>query len=604
MAIKRMINTRNPAEFREFQVRMTTVGKIRLGVFVGEGRGRPQKIDTFRLTSTDGELIRVAGELYGGTPREWKPQGGGLAQWEVITEANALPVYVVNGQHIDPVYEAWGGGRTCLRRCDGEWNKQTQEACVCNGPRPPAAKDLCKITTRVLLMLQEIPGLGSWMLETHGENAAAELSMPAQLVAAAPMPVPAMLRLRQEKRRNYSQEKKGFESLSFYVPWLDINLLTSQQIGVGGDALTRALVAAGAPAAIGSGDLSRDILTQGRAAIEGPSQAPPVAVAGDRAAPQQLASSPVVAPAPSVEIDETERARILVAIENADLAGLDKIKDAMIERNIRDKAVQDAWVSRHTGWLAGQPPRTASPATIEAAKPNMVPSPERRPPTRAEAAWRPPGVDGDGFEDRTIERPDDPATGADAWPHERKEYAEAVRRGATDQEIRAEGGPMHWLAGYDQARIYTAHEAAGAPEPDHEYRVGDTVTVGGLEFTKISNNPFELGSDAAKIFGAGHEVVDAEVIEDPAGVDYAALQEAADVADAAAPGLGPVGSVDDEYSAIFTLAGAPGREWTTAQTNDAIKAFAGVAKVGDATAEQLRALRVKMTEESTWAPSA
>jgi hypothetical protein len=592
MAIRRMINTRNPDELRLFQSRLTTVGKIRLGVFVSEGRGRPQKIDTFRLTSTDPELIKAAAQFYGGTPREWRPQGGGRAQWEVITEANALPVYVVNGQVIDPTYEAWGAGRTCLRRCDGEWNRQTDEACVCNGPKPPASKDLCKITTRVLLMLQEIPGIGSWMLETHGENAAAELSTPAQLVAAAPMPVPAMLRLRQEKRRNWNAEKGKFESLEFFVPWLDINILTSQQIGLGGDALTRALVAAGAPAAIGS--------EPARAAIEASPQTPSAATMG-ASMPSTRTSLPVApnmpaaakgssdpmgfAPPPAnTPISDEERVRILTAIENAGIAGLEKIKNAMVKRGIRDRHVMESWASKRKGILA-------------------------------------------------------------RWPGDEDTYVKAVARGATDADILAAGGPTHWLANDDQAGGPAADWQPTEPAaagPPAEYTVGDTVTVGGIEFTKHSEGPqfddvmgvdrrpptnaeaawqppgvegdmFEDRSvdnpdDPVAVEYAAHEaagapdVVDAEIIEDspPQAIEPATTKK--DPL-AAVLNLGPLGSVDDEYSAVFALAGQPGREWTTMQTNDGIKIFCDVQKVGLATAAQLRALRVKMEQEGpSWQP--
>jgi hypothetical protein len=596
-----MINTRND-ELREFQTRLTTVGKIRLGVFNPEGRGRPQKIDTFRLTSADGDLIRAAAGLYGGTPTEWKPQGGGAAQWQVITDTNALPVYAVNGQKIDPVYEAWAGGRTCVRRCDGVWNQIKNEECVCNGPTPPATRDLCKITTRVLVMLQEIPGLGSWMLETHGENAAYELSLPSQLIAAATLPVPAMLRLRGEQRRTWSAEKNKFETLGFYVPWLDINIITSQQIGLGGDALTLASVAAGAPAAIGSEPV--------RAAIEASQTPPPVtnSVASPGTSPSPAAAMTTPAPivgAPSPVTPE-ERTRILQAIEKADLTALEKIKDAMVTRGIREKPIQDAWVSKHKAWIAtlrqegddlfnlavsrgatpaemqregsvthwlavydqNHPPESfaqsiaqmnAEWAAYEAAgAPDNEAGPPR-PLTNAEAAWTSPGVDGDMFENRNVPNPDGPA----------------------------------------------APPASVTPNLDREYRVGDEVTVAGLTFVKISDNPFEPGSD----------VVDAEISDDRTvkrpDDPWAPLEpglNAADIVDAvlvehSVPTLGPLGSVDDEYNAVCSLAFTNGREWSTVQTHDAIKKFCDVGKVSLATAADLRALRMKMIEEPTWAPS-
>lgn len=326
MAIRRMIS-RDPAEFRAFQSRMTTVGKIRLGLFeVPEGRrGRPVKLGTFRLTADNEALIRAVADEYGGEAEQWTPQGAKAPQWQVITDAYALEVYVVNGQNIDPVYEAWAGGRTCVRRCDGEWEQIKQDACLCNGPNRPAdTRELCKITVRVQVMLKRIQGLGSWLLESHGENAAMELSTFKDFIANAPMPVPAMLRLRKETRRQWNAEKGKFDTLDFYVPWLDVSVVNAATIAIGGDALTQALSAAGAPAAIGG-------TTQ--AAIE----ARPV-------------SAPVP-PAPAAAgISDELRAKILVDIESrTTVEDLEAVKARLIERGVSDRRVKDAWASKLAG---------------------------------------------------------------------------------------------------------------------------------------------------------------------------------------------------------------------------------------------------------------
>lgn len=334
----------DPAVFRAFQSRMTTVGKIRLGIYeTPEGRrGRPVKLDTFRFTSENEALIRAVAEAYGGTPEQWTPQGSKTAEWQVISDAKAIPVYIVNGQDLDPWYEAWAGGRTCVRRCDGIVNKITQELCVCipadGSPSALAPRDQCKPTTRAQLMLAEIPGLGSWLLESHGENAARELSTFREFIAAAPMPVPAMLRLRHETRRQWSFEKKKFDTLDFYVPWFDISAINAEQIAIGGDALTQALAAAGAPAIGGSAQL----------AIE----ARPVS------APAAPAQEPMVPPAP-LDIERL-RPRILADIEAQITAeGLDAIRTKLKGRGINDDRVIEAWKSKLAAVQAAETLRTA-----------------------------------------------------------------------------------------------------------------------------------------------------------------------------------------------------------------------------------------------------
>lgn len=349
MAIKRMIS-RDVEEFRAFQSRMTTVGKIRLGVYNPEGRGRPEKLDRFRLTSPDEQLIRAVAEEYGGTPEQWQPQGGGAKQWQVITDARALHVYAVNGQNIDPVYESWAGGRTCVRRCDGVTELIKQEPCLCNGPDRPAPRDLCKITTRVQVMLQRIPGIGSWLLETHGENAAAELATLGPFIAQAPMAVPGMLRLRPEKRREWNADKGKFDTKDFFVVWLDISAVTSQQVAIGGDAVTQALRSAGAPSAIGGGE---------RQAIE--------------AAPGSVRMHVEVSNPPTAEgITADLRARILAKIEaQTTVEGLADMQAKLKEQGITDGAVIDAWKSKLAGVKARDEAR-AKAAQIAEATPEQL----------------------------------------------------------------------------------------------------------------------------------------------------------------------------------------------------------------------------------------
>jgi hypothetical protein len=292
---------------RDLQVQLAEVGRIRLGTFNGK---YPEKLDRFRFTSSDEALIRRVAEKYGGTPEPWTPQGGKGQQWEVVSDATRLPVYIPP-QHIDPWNEAWAGGRTCIRRCDGVQEIIKDEPCVCRAGGITNPRDLCKPTIRVQVMLAEIPGIGVWRLESHGRYAVERLSVLAPLVRRVPLPIPAFLVLKIEQRRTWNVDKQKFDSLTFYVPELHISAVSAEQIAIGGDALTQALTAAGAPTA----------LTAGAVAIE--------------------AARPAVSQA---ELD-----RILVAIEKANTPeALRTIQTALMERGIDDDEVIAAWQSKAT----------------------------------------------------------------------------------------------------------------------------------------------------------------------------------------------------------------------------------------------------------------
>jgi hypothetical protein len=298
---------------RDLQAQLAEVGRIRLGTFNGK---YPEKLDRFRFTSADQALIdRVAG-LYGGTPSPWTPLNGKGQQWELISDAKRIPVYIPP-QHIDPWNEAWAGGRTCVRRCDGETEIIKDEPCACRSGAIKNPRDLCKPTVRVQLMLVEVPGIGSWRLESHGRYAVERLVILAPLVRRVPLPVPAFLVLKEETRRPWNDEKKKFDTLTFYVPELHISAVSAEQIAIGGDALTQALTAAGAPTALTAGPVRE------------------------------------IEAAPSGELSEDEKTRILTAIEKANtLDALRAIKDGLDRRNILDIEVLTALDSKRAAVTA------------------------------------------------------------------------------------------------------------------------------------------------------------------------------------------------------------------------------------------------------------
>lgn len=216
------------------QRRLVEVGRIRLGkkVATTEGRSRPAKIDKFRLTSRDKARLDAAAALYGGTVEQWE------GQWELYTDAEIIPIVVVPGQALSQSFEEWGqrtvnGQKTpviCLRRCDGITEAISGEPCLCQQQPEPS----CKPTTRLSVILTEVPGLGVWRLESHGWNAATELAGTVQMLEAlVATGRPIRARLRLDKR----EVKRATGTNKFVVPVVDIDHTMGQvldAIGVGG----------------------------------------------------------------------------------------------------------------------------------------------------------------------------------------------------------------------------------------------------------------------------------------------------------------------------------------------------------------------------------
>lgn len=242
---------------KQLQSRLTQVGVIRLGqqLISKSNKPYPSKLETLRFTSPSKSLIEAVAGLYGGEVREWKASTG--PQWEVITGTKEVAV-LVPPQRIDPNLEHWGNGFRD-RMCDGETEAIRNKPCFCAAAQaagqPFGPRDICKPTTRMSLMLADIPSLGTWKVESHGWNAAAELPTLAASIESAPQPIPARLEVQIREKKTFDPSKpqaKQVESNVFGVPVLHFDWLTPAQ-AFGGQ------IGAAAQAALGS---------QQRAAIE------------------------------------------------------------------------------------------------------------------------------------------------------------------------------------------------------------------------------------------------------------------------------------------------------------------------------------------------
>jgi hypothetical protein len=218
----------------DIQRRGRQIGEIRIGMRVeakdkkGNPVLRPAKLNSFRFTTKSPAVAEAVAQLFGGEVRAIELAG--IASHEVVTDVTELPVMVPPGDAvISQWYEMWSGGG-CQRRCDGETEQLTQEPCKC--PSDPERRNAlaktggaCKPTTRVNVMLPDLPDLGVWKIESHGYNAANELGGAAEVLAAARnsgVIVPAFLRLEQR------QSKSSGETRKFAVPVLEIRATLRQ----------------------------------------------------------------------------------------------------------------------------------------------------------------------------------------------------------------------------------------------------------------------------------------------------------------------------------------------------------------------------------------
>ncbi len=209
------------------QQQQTEVGRIRLGVKVGAGRGRPTKLDRLRFTSPRHVLVETIAQLYGGKVEAWQPPKGN-AQWQVITSVAEVPVLIPPQDPADSQwYEMWSAGG-CQRRCDGQTEKLSGKACICLAQGCLPEKRDCKMHTRLRVMLEDVPGLGCWRVDTGSYYAAVELPGVAALLAMAQGAIPGKLVLDQ---RTVTRQVDGKpQTFNFAVPTLHVEEITPRQL--------------------------------------------------------------------------------------------------------------------------------------------------------------------------------------------------------------------------------------------------------------------------------------------------------------------------------------------------------------------------------------
>lgn len=186
----------------ERQRRLYEVGIIRIGEkrISKAGKEYPASRETFKLTSSNKVILEEAQKAYGGTLQPWEGHPG---EYELLTERSTLKVIFStkpDGEHGDMQslsqwWEIWGGN-TCVRRCDGctctVWqdtgrkntkgqpiHAQGKVPCMCDHDDPEfpelqAKGKACKLTSRLSVILPEVPALGLWRLNTSSGTFADE----------------------------------------------------------------------------------------------------------------------------------------------------------------------------------------------------------------------------------------------------------------------------------------------------------------------------------------------------------------------------------------------------------------------------------------------
>jgi hypothetical protein len=203
------------------------LGRLRSGLTDGK---RPIKSETWIVTSHAPHYLEAAAALWGGKVEKWSPLGGGSQQWRVITQANSIDAILPPGDPLSQANEMWSKGG-CARRCDGITEQIADRPCLCiaqfgDNWFEQRKGTVCAPTTRLNVMLPDLPDLGVWRMETHGYYAANEIAGQIDMLLSATggkALVPVSLRIEPRQRVANGQTKK------FPVVVVEVRGMTARQ---------------------------------------------------------------------------------------------------------------------------------------------------------------------------------------------------------------------------------------------------------------------------------------------------------------------------------------------------------------------------------------
>lgn len=222
-----------PSRILNRQRQLAEQGRLRLGTFdiAANGKGRPRASHHWIITSHWEEYVRKAAELWGGEPEFYKPQGHGVEQWRVITTSAAIDAILPPFEPLMQAYEQWSAGG-CQRRCDGGTEQFSGAPCLCiaefgdDWHLQPAGR-VCATKSRLKVLLPDMPGMGSWRLETGSFYAADELAGMVdgiRIAVGQNVLVPVRLRIEPRTRTFQNQTKR------YIVPVLELRGITAGEL--------------------------------------------------------------------------------------------------------------------------------------------------------------------------------------------------------------------------------------------------------------------------------------------------------------------------------------------------------------------------------------
>jgi hypothetical protein len=203
------------------------LGRLRTGYTQGN---RPMRSKTWVVTSHARHYVEAAAGLWGGNVEQWQPLGNRPQQWRVITDAESIDAIMPPGDPLSQYNEMWSKGG-CQRRCDGITESISDRPCLCLAQfgedwylQPKG--DVCSATTRLNVMLPDMPDLGVWRAETHSFYAANEWAGQLDMVLSGTGGkgfVPVALRIEPRQR------VAGGKTKNFPVVVVEIRGITPRQ---------------------------------------------------------------------------------------------------------------------------------------------------------------------------------------------------------------------------------------------------------------------------------------------------------------------------------------------------------------------------------------
>jgi hypothetical protein len=266
------------SRIRTAQKQARELGRLRTGYSIPNDdpkkRPRPVKSKTWVLSSHSEHYVTAAADAWGGNVERWQPQGNGAPQFRVITEAEQLEAILPPGDPLSQANEMWNKGG-CARRCDGETEQISRHPCLCLAEYGPEwhqlrqdirTKDkVCAATSRLNVILPDMPDVGVWRVETHSWYAANELAGTVDMVLSGTGGkglVPVTLRIEPRTR------VAGGQTKHFPVVVVEIRGVTTRQALTGPLPTAVALDPAGSSRAVAAIEAPRhDYLADAESAL-------------------------------------------------------------------------------------------------------------------------------------------------------------------------------------------------------------------------------------------------------------------------------------------------------------------------------------------------